>query len=98
MCLALSRLPCQTRLSMMMKSTTSDSLTLRTAIWTALFTVLYVFSTPCQAQTTDLVIASVDPASRVLLLGQHAPWVTEQNRRGLIPGDTMLEHLILVLK
>ncbi len=84
---------------MMIKSMTSGRLTLPTAMfWTALFTVLYIFSTPCLAQTTDLVIAPVDPASQVLLLGQHAPWATEQNRRGLIPGDTMLEHLILVLK
>src|ERR1035438_2728289 len=84
---------------MMTKSMTSGRLTLRTAIfWTALFPVLYIFSTPCQAQTTDLVIAPVDPASHVLLGGQHAPWATEQNRRGLIPGDTVLEHLTLVLK
>ena len=83
----------------MTKSMTSGRLTLRTAIfWTALFPVLYIFSTPCQAQTTDLVIAPVDPASHVLLGGQHAPWATEQNRRGLIPGDTVLEHLTLVLK
>lgn len=42
--------------------------------------------------------APVDPSSRFLLLGHQAPWATEQNRRGLIQGDTKLEHLILVLK
>jgi hypothetical protein len=81
------------------KNMTSGRLTFHAAMfWTALFTLLLIFSARCQAQTTDLVIAPVAPASRLLLLGQHAPWATEQNRRGLIPGDTMLEHLILVLK
>jgi hypothetical protein len=37
-------------------------------------------------------------ASHVLLTGQQPQWATEQNRRGLIPGDTRLEHLTLVLR
>ena len=52
----------------------------------------------CRAQTTDLVNASVDPAIRAVLRGQHAPWALPQNVQGPVPGDTMLEHLTLVLK
>ncbi len=84
---------------MIVSSTTSVRLTLRTTIlWIALFSILGIFSAPSRAQTTDLVITPVDPASHVLLQGQHAPWAAAQNRQGLIPGNTMLEHLTLVLK
>ncbi len=80
-------------------STASGRVILRTTILgTALLSIFYIFSTPCLAQTTDLVIAPVDPNRHVLLRGQHTPWATEQNRRDLIPGDTVLEHLTLVLK
>src|SRR6202034_479389 len=90
---------CQTRLSMRIKGTTSGRLTIRTSmVWMALFTVLYLFSTPCRAQTTDLLNAPVEPASHVSSQGQHVPWATEQNRRGSVPADTTLKHLILVLK
>ena len=84
---------------MILSSTTNVRLTLRaTILWIALFSILGIFSALSRAQTTDLVITPVDPASRVLLQGQHAPWAVAQNRQGLIPGDTMLEHLTLVLK
>jgi pseudomonalisin len=84
---------------MRIKNATRGRLTIRTSmVWTTLFTVLYLFSTPCRAQTTDLLNAPVEPASYILLQGQHVPWATEQNRRGSVPADTALEHLILVLK
>ena len=69
-----------------------------TILWTALLTILCIFSSPSRAQTADLVIAPVDPANRVVLQGQHAPWALAQNSQGPVPGDTMLEHLTLVLK
>ena len=53
---------------------------------------------PLRAQTADLVNAPVDPAIRVVLRGQHAPWALPRNIQGPVPGDTMLEHLTLVLK
>ena len=53
---------------------------------------------PSLAQTADLVLAPVDPASRVVLRGQRAPWALPQNIQGPVPGDTMLEHFTLVLK
>lgn len=64
----------------------------------ALLAILCIFSTSSQAQTADLVNASVDPAIRVVLRGQRAPWALPQNSQGPVPGDTTLEHLILVLK
>ena len=67
-------------------------------LWTALLTVLCIFSMPARAQTADLVNAPVDPANRVALQGQHAPWALPQNSQGPVPGDTMLEPLTLVLK
>jgi pseudomonalisin len=70
-----------------------------TVLWTlALLTFLSIFAMPSLAQTADLVIAPVDPASRVVLRGQRAPWALPQNSQGPVPGDTMLEHLTLVLK
>ena len=66
--------------------------------WTALLTILCIFSMPSRAQTADLVNAPVDPAIRVVLRGQHAPWALPQNSQGPVPGDTMLQHLTLVLK
>jgi subtilase family serine protease len=55
-------------------------------------------ATSVLAQTTDLVTAPVDPANRIVLQGQRAPWALSQNRREFVPGDTMLQHLTLVLK
>ena len=63
----------------------------------ALLAILCIFSTSSQAQTANLVNASVDPAIRVVLRGQRAPWALP-NSQGPVPGDTTLEHLILVLK
>jgi len=67
-------------------------------LWTALLAILCIFSTPSQAQTTDSITAPVDPAIRLVLRGQRAPWALPQNSQGPVPGDTMLEHLTLVLK
>jgi hypothetical protein len=64
----------------------------------AILTTLFIFSLSSPAQTGDLVNAPVDPAVRVVLRGQHAPWALPQNAQGVVPGDTMLEHLTLVLK
>jgi hypothetical protein len=69
--------------------------------WTlALLTILCIFSmsSSSQAQTTDLVNFPVDPASRVVLRGQRAPWAVPQDNQGPVPGDVILEHLTLVLK
>ncbi len=63
----------------------------------AILTALFIFSMSSLAQTGDLVNAPVDPAVRVVLRGQHAPWALPQNIRGPVPGETMLEHLTLVL-
>lgn len=68
-------------------------------LWTlTLLTTLCISPMRSRAQTTDLVTAPVDPASRVVLQGQRAPWALPQNSQGAVPGDTMLEHLTLVLK
>src|SRR5208283_3125639 len=64
----------------------------------AILTALFIFSMSSLAQRGDLVNAPVDPAVRVVLRGQPAPWALPQNIQGPVPGDTMLEHLILVLK
>ena len=70
-----------------------------TTVWTlALLTLLCIFSMSLRAQTANLVTVPVDPAIRVVLRGQHAPWALPQNIQGPIPGDTMLQHLTLVLK
>ncbi len=70
-----------------------------TIVWTlALITLLCIFSMSLRAQTADLVTVPVDPAIRVVLRGQQAPWALPQNIQGPIPGDTMLQHLTLVLK
>ncbi len=66
------------------------------AISTALF--MFSMSSSSLAQTGDLVNAPVDPAIRVVLRGQHAPWALPQDIRGVVPGDTVLEHLTVVLK
>jgi len=66
--------------------------------WTTLLATLCIFSTSSPGQTTDSVIAPVDPAVRVTLQGQRAPWALPQNSQGPVPGYTMLEHLTLVLK
>ena len=70
-----------------------------TILWTlSLLIFSIIFAMPSLAQTADLVFAPVDPASRVVLRGQRAPWALPQNIQGPVPGDTMLEHLTLVLK
>jgi subtilase family serine protease len=35
---------------------------------------------------------------RVVLKGQRAPWALPQNSQGVVPGETMLQHLTVVLK
>ena len=67
-------------------------------LWTVLLAILCIFSTSSRAQTSDSVIAPVDPAVRVTLRGQRAPWALPRNSQGPVPGYTMLEHLTLVLK
>jgi pseudomonalisin len=70
-----------------------------TILWAvAVLTAFCIFSVPSRAQTANLVTAPVDPAIRVVLRGQHAPWALPQNIQGPVPGDTVLEHLTLVLK
>ena len=44
-----------------------------------LLTVLCIFSMPARAQTAAPRPAPVDPANRVALQGQHAPWALPQN-------------------
>jgi len=60
--------------------------------------VLALWATLSQAQTSSLVTAPVEPASRVVLKGQRARWALPENDQGLVPGDTVLAHLTLVLK
>ena len=70
-----------------------------TILWTLmLVAVLAIFSVTSRGQTTDLLNAPVNPAMRVVLRGQRAPWALPQNSQGPVPGYTMLEHLTLVLK
>jgi len=71
----------------------------RTALCTLAFLItLSTCPTSARAQTADLVNAPVDSASRIVLRGQRAPWALPQNRQGMVPGDTVLEHLTLLLK
>jgi subtilase family serine protease len=68
-------------------------------VWTlALLTLLCIFSMSLRAQTSDLVTVPVDPAIRVVLRGQQAPWARARDSQGPVPGDTTLQHLTLVLK
>jgi len=68
-------------------------------VWTlALLTILGIFPVLTPAQTTNLVTAPVDPASRIALRGQHAPWAFPWSYEMRVSDDTMLEHLTLVLK
>ena len=70
-----------------------------TILWVvAVLTASCIFAVPSRAQTNNLVNAPVDPAVRVALRGQRAPWALPQNSRGAVPGDTTLQHLTLVLK
>jgi pseudomonalisin len=69
-----------------------------TTRWTRVLTALCVLSISSRAQNTDLVTAAVDPSTRVALRGQRPPWALPQNIQGAVPGDTMLEHLTLVLQ
>lgn len=61
-------------------------------------TALCVFVVPIQAQTNNLVTGTVDPEKRIRLRGQRASWVLPQNSQAVVPGDTMLEHLTMLLK
>ena len=70
-----------------------------TILWAvAVLTASCIFAVPSRAQTNNLVNAPVDPAVRVALRGQRAPWALPQNSRGAVPGDTTLQHLTMVLK
>ncbi len=70
-----------------------------TAFWAlALVGAFTSFAAPSHAQAADLVTAPVDAETRVVLRGQHAPWALAQNSQEAVPGDTMLGHLMLVLK
>jgi subtilase family serine protease len=51
-----------------------------------------------EAQTSDMTADSTGPANRAVLAGHRPPWALPENSRGRVPDDTMLEHLILVLK
>jgi pseudomonalisin len=50
------------------------------------------------AQTSQLTADSAASVNRVVLGGHRPPWALAENNQGRVPDDTMLEHLILVLK
>jgi len=64
----------------------------------ALLTGICCLPVSSAGQTNDLVSGAIDPSSRIVLRDQRAPWARAQNSVGSVPGDTMLEHLTLVLK
>src|SRR5450755_1101983 len=67
----------------------------RTTYWTlALLAAFCILSIPSRGQTP----AGIGPKGRVALIGQRAPWALPQVSQGPVPGNTMLEHLTLVLK
>jgi subtilase family serine protease len=49
------------------------------------------------AQTTNLVLAPVDPGNRVMLKGHHPGWASAQNDAGAVSSDLALERLTIVL-
>src|SRR6516225_7406791 len=49
------------------------------------------------AQTTNLVLAPVDPGQRVMLKGHHPAWASAQNDAGAVSSDLALERLTIVL-
>jgi subtilase family serine protease len=49
------------------------------------------------AQTTNLVLAPVDPGNRVLLKRHHPVWASAQNDAGAVPAELALERLTIVL-
>jgi hypothetical protein len=49
------------------------------------------------AQNRDLVVAAVEPANRVALIGHHPAWASAQNDLGAVPMDLSLDHLEFVL-
>jgi subtilase family serine protease len=49
------------------------------------------------AQSTNLVLAPVDPGNRSALKGHHPAWASAQNDAGAVPADLALERLTIVL-
>jgi subtilase family serine protease len=73
-----------------MQRTRSASLSL--PIVPKLILGILIFSTLCFAAAPDRTTGSVAPR------GQRPPWAVPENSQGPVPGDTMLEHLTLVLQ
>jgi len=73
-----------------MQRTRSASLSL--PIVPKLILGILIFSTLCFAAAPDRTTGSVAPRS------QRPPWAVPENSQGPVPGDTMLEHLTLVLQ
>jgi subtilase family serine protease len=70
-----------------------------TAIFSALclLTIASCLAAPSYAQTPDLVVAPVEPANRVSLVGHHPAWAAVQNDVGAVPADSLLGPFGLVL-
>src|SRR5579862_4326271 len=49
------------------------------------------------AQSSNLVVAPIDPRIRVTLGGHHPSWASVQNDLGAVPGDLPVEQLAFVL-
>ena len=64
----------------------------------ALLTIISMLPILCFAQPSNLVTTPVNPASRIALQGQRPTWAVPENDQSPVAGDTLLEHLTLVLK
>ena len=50
------------------------------------------------AQAADLVTSPVNRGNRLVLKGQSPAWAVARNSDGIVPGDTIFDHLTLILK
>src|ERR1039458_3749405 len=61
------------------------------------FAIASCLAPPSFAQTPDLLVAQVEPANRVSLIGHHPAWASVQNDVGAVPADLLLGPFGLVL-
>jgi subtilase family serine protease len=75
----------------------SDALSRRFLLTLSGFVWIAGLLTVGQAQSTNLVLAPVDPGNRIVLKAHHPAWASAQNDIGAVPGDLALERLTIVL-
>jgi subtilase family serine protease len=67
-------------------------------IWTLVVLMGLGIPLSSHAQASNLGASSVDSSNRVVLHGQRPSWALAGKSQGRVPDNTMLEHLVVVLK